>query len=98
MSLGINAGFNNNFGAVSANTWAHIAVTRSSGVIRAFVNGVQGYSTTDTTNYTASYMNVGGYYSTTYVMLGYIDDLRITKGVARYTSNFQPPQVAFANQ
>lgn len=86
--------------AITNNQWNHIAVTRSGGTLRIFVNGVQGYSGTVNTNLTAgSTIYIGGQnFTSPATMTGYIDDLRITKGVARYTANFTPPTAAFPNQ
>jgi len=84
----------------SANTWYHIAYTRSSGVARAFVNGTQVDANSSNTN---NYYPNGGIYvgvaapPDRYVN-GYIDDLRITKGYARYTSNFTAPTAAFSDK
>jgi hypothetical protein len=78
----------------TVNTWNHYALVRSSGVTKLYFNGnlVTDIGTsgaiTDTTNYTGTYLAIGGYYSTTYLWNGYIDELRITKGVARYTGSF----------
>ena len=79
--------------------WTHLAVSRSGNNTRLFVNGTQEGSTY-TTAYTIAAGNPlwigGGFYApTTNNINGYIDDLRITKGVARYTQNFTPPTAPF---
>lgn len=78
----------------SAGTWYHIAFTRSGNTARMFVNGALLGSTTWTFGVNAGtnpvlvgYKSDGG--GTEYFH-GYIDDLRITKGKARYTAAFTP--------
>jgi hypothetical protein len=77
--------------------WHHVAITRASGVQRMFFDGVlQGATVADTTDYvmtTTAQFGIGlnGFD-------GYIDDLRITRGYARYTANFTPPTTAFPLQ
>ncbi|WP_347464255.1 LamG-like jellyroll fold domain-containing protein [Acinetobacter thermotolerans] len=75
----------------------HYALTRKDGVVRAFVDGVmQGTANYgDTLGITAGdiYLCSGnGYY---HLWTGQIDELRITKGVARYTADFTPPDAPF---
>jgi hypothetical protein len=76
--------------------WNHIAIARSGSFLRLFFNGVlQGASPyTDSTDYNGNGpLRVGSGVNGDFN--GYIDDLRITKGVARYTSNFTPPAAPF---
>jgi len=84
--------------AISTSSWTHIAVTRSASVLRVFTNGVSGTSVANSTNLIASGPITVGM-SATFIQLlnGYIDDLRVTKGYARYTANFTPPTAAFPN-
>lgn len=71
----------------SANQWYHIALVRSNGIASWFVNGVLESSVADATNWTvATGFSLGGFGASQY-FTGYIDELRITKGVARYSSN-----------
>jgi hypothetical protein len=82
---------------VSINNWMHLAFTRSSGTFKMFINGVQEATGSLSTNFPNNVFVVGrGYISANQeYFYGYIDDLRVTKGYARYTSNFTPPTSAF---
>lgn len=91
-------GVNQVIGATTAspNTWYHIAVSRTSGVTRLFVNGLQdGTGWNDTTNYNipANRPAIGtdGYGLGTSNFSGYIEDLEITKGIGKYRTNFAVP-------
>jgi hypothetical protein len=86
---------------VTTNSWNHLALVRSSGVTKLYINGSQaGSNYTDANSYVASSMTIGATPSAvnTYNWSGYIDDFRITKGYARYTSNFTAPTSALPTQ
>ena len=80
-------------GSQPINSWYHIAVvTTSSNNISLYVNGISVATDTNAISKptTRTRFRVGTDLSNN-DFNGYIDDLRITKGVARYTSNFTPP-------
>jgi hypothetical protein len=82
----------------STGVWTHIAVTKSGSTVRLFYDGTQvGSSTTALSTAITTSMVVGGRPSSSISTNGYIDELRITKGYARYTTNFTPPTQAFPN-
>jgi len=90
-------------GTISQDTWIHVAVCRqtgTSGTLRAFVNGTQiGSSvTSNLRNLTSTGpIVVGNTAVASNPLKGYIDDLRITNGYARYTTTFTAPTAAFSN-
>jgi len=84
--------------ALTNNTWIHVAATRASGTLRLFQDGTSVASAANTVNFTNSGNGIYiGSSSLGTAMNGYIDDLRITKGYARYTTTFTPPTAAFPN-
>ena len=76
-----------------ANTWYHVAFSRSDGVMRLFVNGKLDGIAADAHSYDFNELRIGRYnVGADYDFGGYLDDIRITKGVARYSSNFELPE------
>ena len=92
----INSGTN-----LTVNTWQHIALSRASGTARIFLNGTQvGSSASSAQNLSstaAMFVGQDGVKTSGAAaqLNGYLQDLRITKGYARYTANFTPPTAAF---
>jgi hypothetical protein len=88
--------------ALTVNTWHHIAVTRSGNDHKLFVDGTQVGSTwTNAQTYTQGRPVLGDYHTSlntlsgAQTLHGYVQDLRITNGLARYTANFTPPTAEF---
>lgn len=78
------------------NQWYHIAVSRGTGAARLYVDGVEESSVSGTNrNLSSQSIYIGRNLSPAYYFNGYIDDLRLTIGVDRYTANFTPPVAAF---
>lgn len=92
--------------AVGLGGWRHVALTRSGSTVRLFNHGVIDSTVTDGSNLTFSYKTkfyVGSYRRGDGASLGsdisfsgYMKDIRITKGAARYTAAFTPAKVQFA--
>jgi hypothetical protein len=76
--------------------WHHLALTRLGTAVTIWVDGVSRATSTSSASFSGQTNFVGrnNAYSPRN-LVGYIDDLRITKGVARYTANFTPPTAAF---
>ena len=81
--------------AVGSNIWHHVAVTREGATIRFFVDGNQTATNSNAMaldSTTASLFRIGkkdDAYPRYFV--GYLDEIRISKGIARWVSNFTPP-------
>jgi hypothetical protein len=86
---------------ITDNTWHHCAIVRNGSTITLYVDGISRGSGTDTTSFDGNggqipigYNNAGAGND----FNGYLDDLRITKGAARYISNFTPPPARMPQQ
>ena len=84
------------------NEWYHFALVRSGSTVKIYVNGTADSTTRSDSNsyaFGSDTLHIGGHPSlTSYGFQGYLDDFRLTIGLARYTSNFTPPTSAHSTQ
>jgi len=73
---------------VANDTWHHFAITRQGTTLRMFLNGALQDTETNSANFTATALTLGSNQIGTESFRGRIDEVRITKGVARYTRSF----------
>ena len=86
-----------------AGNWYHLVGTRFNGQLHVFVNGVMETGVANTVpgngimraSSIDYYIGAQGTSGTPGMGGGLLDDLRITKGIARYTTNFTPPTAPF---
>ena len=84
---------------VTLNTWNHVAYVRNGTTVTMYLNGTaNGTMTSSYSQGSTSAIISARYTGATEYITGYIDDLRITKGVARYTANFTAPTAAFPDK
>lgn len=91
--------------SIQVNQWYHVAVSRQGTTFRLFIDGVLESTATSSTsinfmNSTFNDLYIGqsdwGTVTDTF-WNGYIDEVRMTKGICRYTQSFTPEQLAFPN-
>ena len=82
---------------ISLNTWQHLALVRNGNSITLYKDGVAGTAATASEGVGTSGLTAigAGTANGSQTVNGYIQDLRITKGYARYTAAFTPPTTAF---
>ena len=78
---------------IQKNRWYHFARTRYNGSLITYVDGNQIHTPATDSSDHSSYNSVaiGGYYSGSYLMVGYISNFRIIRGASVYRGNFTPP-------
>ena len=97
MRVGTTTAITGSGAGIATGVWKHYALAREGTNTRLFVDGTQrGIKTSDTTDYGASKGLVIGadFDGASQNVTGWIDDFRIERGVAKYTSNFTAPTAA----
>lgn len=77
--------------------YTHFAVQRAAGVFTLFIDGFARGTYANSTDFTVGNFRLGAQTTGSGGWSGYLDDLRVTKGVARYSGDFTPPTMPYPN-
>lgn len=99
---GTTRSFASKTGALTLGQKHHVAVSRSGSDLRVFLDGVGGsvVNVAGVTLFAGTAPFIIGRHGLSQAgnaWVGWIDELRVTKGVGRYTGDFTPPTAAFPN-
>ncbi len=87
-----------NAATLAVNTWYHVAFVRSGNSWYTFQDGTQcgstGTDTSEVPNFAGS-VYISTFDGATRFFNGWLDEFRVSKGVARWTSNFTPPTARY---
>lgn len=90
-------------GTATVNTWQHLAMVRTGNTIKLFLNGVKASS--DVTISSQPIDNSSSFVigriaesAASQEFVGYVDELRVSKGIARWTNDFTSPERAYDYQ
>jgi len=83
---------------VGDNQWHHLALTRNGNRFDLFVDGVMEANATSTLTvlHNQRPVRVGWGYAPSEYLTGSVEEVRISKGIARWTANFTPPSQPYA--
>lgn len=84
---------------ISPNQWYHFAMVRNSGNFRGYINGELDYSSDllggSAIYYPSNGFRIGEWSNGTATWQGYMDEVRFSKGIARWTAPFTPPEYPY---
>jgi hypothetical protein len=89
---------------LSTNVWTHVAIVRTGSAVTLYYNGVSVGTSSTINNISGNstsarlYVGTGAQVPGSRQFVGFIDDFRVTKGYARYTTTFTPATEAFPIQ
>ncbi|MDD2927062.1 LamG-like jellyroll fold domain-containing protein [Rhodoferax sp.] len=96
LELYINGNVYNAVTAVSSGAWHHAAWSRTGATVSVFLDGVLAGTASDSGSIPAGGLTIGvSAHNSGEYLHGYLDEIRLTKGVGRYSSNFTPPALPF---
>jgi hypothetical protein len=97
------ADFSTPVSAVTTGTWTHIALVREGANEFIFIDGIsQSLTYTVNPDGTTDYPDVNtifriGYQNFGFYIDGHMDEIRVSKGIARWNANFTPPTLEYGS-
>lgn len=82
---------------LSNGVWYHFEASRSGTTLKTFIDGVPLHSVTDSVNHSGVSLVVGGWFSSSFLLDGWLEDFIVLKGQCLHVAAFTPPAAPYSN-